>query len=535
MIRVSGIKMALEEDPDRLKLKVAKKLRLKENQLLEYRIFKQSIDARKPGIIYFVYTVDAAVANESPLLAKFSGDRDVSQTPQLKYEPVAPGTQKLGQRPIIIGSGPAGLFAGLILSAQGYAPLLLERGPNIDTRAQKVARFWETGELDPEANVQFGEGGAGSFSDGKLTTLIRDPRCRKVLEELVEAGAPPEIMYSYKPHVGTDVFREVIKKIRRKIIAYGGEVRFNCKVTDITLARDAISGVVINETETCPAQAVMLAVGHSARDTFARLLERGVKISPKPFSIGLRIEHPQPLIDLAQFKELAGHPRLGAADYKLSYHSPTGRSAYTFCMCPGGYVVAAASEAGGVVTNGMSNYARDAQNANSALLVGVKPGDFQSAHPLAGVEFQRRWERQAYVWGGKNYQAPVQLLGDFLLNRPSRELGAVTPTYSRGFTLAPLNECLPDYVVSTLKEAATDFGRKLKGFDRPDAVLTGVETRSSSPVRIERDSSYQTNVRGLYPAGEGAGYAGGIISAAVDGIKVAEAIIAAYQPLKTTR
>ncbi len=525
--------MALEEDPDRLRLKVAKKLRLKdkENQLLECRIFKQSIDARKPGIIHFVYTVDAAVTNEAQLLAKLSGDRDISQTPQLKYVPVTPGTQKLGQRPVIIGSGPAGLFAGLILSAQGYAPLLLERGPDIDTRAQKVAKFWETGELDPEANVQFGEGGAGSFSDGKLTTLIRDPRCRKVLEELVEAGAPPEIMYSYKPHVGTDVFREVVKKIRHKIIALGGEVRFNCKVTDIIFSGAAVSGVVINETETCPAQAVLLAIGHSARDTFARLLERGVKITPKPFSIGLRIEHPQPMIDQAQFKDLAGHPRLGAADYKLSYHSPTGRSAYTFCMCPGGYVVAAASEAGGVVTNGMSNYARDAQNANSALLVGVKPTDFQSAHPLAGVEFQRHWERQAYVWGGKNYQAPVQLLGDFLLDRTSRDLNSVTPTYPRGFMLAPLNECLPDYVVSTLKEATADFGRKLKGFDRPDAVLTGVETRSSSPVRIERDSAYQANLRGLYPAGEGAGYAGGIISAAVDGIKVAEAIIAAYKPL----
>ena len=445
---------------------------------------------------------------------------------------MTPGKQKLGKRPVIIGSGPAGLFAGIILSAQGYAPLLLERGPDIDTRAKKVAKFWETGELDPEGNVQFGEGGAGSFSDGKLTTLIRDPRCRKVLEELVEAGAPPEIMYSYKPHVGTDVFREVVK-IRHKIIALGGEVRFNCKVTDIILARASISGVVINETETCPAQAVLLAIGHSARDTFSRLLERGVKISPKPFSIGLRIEHPQSLIDRAQFKDLAGHPRLGAADYKLSYHSPTGRSAYTFCMCPGGYVVAAASEAGGVVTNGMSNYARDAQNANSALLVGVKPADFQSDHPLAGVEFQRHWERQAYVWGGKNYQAPVQLLGDFLLDRPSRELGSVTPTYSRGFILAPLNECLPDYVVSTIKEAIADFGRKLKGFDQPDAVLTGWK-----PAVL-----HQSVLKGILPIRPISAaytqpgrsrYAGGIISAAVDGIKVAEAIIAAYKPLKPT-
>ena len=532
MLRVSGIKMSIEEDPNRLQLKLEKKLRVKNNSLLEYRIFKQSIDARKPGMIYFVYTVDVSLANEAQVLAKLTADRDISQTPELIYQGVAPGTQKLMHRPVIVGSGPAGLFAGLILSSRGYAPILLERGPDIDTRTQIVAKFWRDGELDPDGNVQFGEGGAGSFSDGKLTTLIRDPRCRKVLEELIEAGAPAEIIYSYKPHVGTDILREVVKKIRQKIIAQGGEVRFNCKVTNIIHSGTQVKGVIINETETCPTSVILLAIGHSARDTFAQLLAQGVKISPKPFSIGLRIEHPQELINQAQFKEFAGHPLLGAADYKMSYHSPTGRSAYTFCMCPGGFVVAAASEAGGVVTNGMSNYDRDAHNANSALLVGVKPEDFGSSHPLAGVEFQRRWERKAFELGGRNYQAPIQLLSDFLLDRPSKKLGSITPSYQRGVTLAPLKECLPDYVIQTIKEATLDFDRKLKGFNMPEAILTGVETRSSSPVRIERDASYQANIRGLYPAGEGAGYAGGIISAAVDGIKTAEAIVSSFQPFK---
>ncbi|NLC06944.1 MAG: hypothetical protein GX755_03105 [Syntrophomonadaceae bacterium] len=530
MLRIAGIKLSIDEDPSLLQTKILRKLRVGKKDLLNYQIYKQSIDARKPGKIYFVYTVDVNLRNQDQVLAKCISDSSVSLTPDLEYTCPPTGTRELSARPVIIGGGPAGLFAGLLLSQLGYRPLLLERGPDIDTRAEKVDRFWKTGLLDPEGNVQFGEGGAGSFSDGKLTTLIRDKRCRKVLEEFIRAGAPAEILYTYKPHVGTDILRQVVKNIRQTIINQGGEVRFNNKVTDFIITGHRLIGVTINDIENLAAEVVILAIGHSARDTFARLLERGVHLRPKPFSIGLRIEHPQQLINQVQFKEFANHPRLGAADYKLSYHSPTGRSAYTFCMCPGGFVVAAASEKGGVVTNGMSNYAREAETANSALLVGVKPEDFGGSHPLAGVEFQRRWEKLAFELGGRTYRAPAQLVGDFLVDRPSTQLSRVKPTYRPSVTLAELKHCLPEYVTQTLKEAILNFDRKLPGFALPEAVLTGVETRSSSPVRIERDATFQSNIAGLYPAGEGAGYAGGIISAAVDGLKIAEAIVAQYRP-----
>jgi len=529
MIRVSGIKLSLDEDDQSLLKKAAKKLRVAGGEIRGLRIFRQSVDARKSEMIFFVYTVDVELKNERDVLSRIK-DKDVSLTPDLEYRFVVPGDDLLDCRPVVAGTGPAGLFAGLLLARQGYSPILLERGADVDTRTQIVRTFWETGRLDPECNVQFGEGGAGTFSDGKLTTLIRDRRCRWIIEELIGAGAPAEIAYSYKPHVGTDILKTVVKNLREKIIDLGGEVRFQSRLTDLIIEDNTLRGVVVNGTGKLEAGALILAIGHSARDTFAMIHERGLTMTPKPFSIGVRIEHPQELIDRVQYKQFSGHPRLGPAEYKLAYHSPGGRSAYTFCMCPGGTVVAAASEEGGVVTNGMSDYARDGVNANSALLVGVNPEDFGSTHPLAGVEFQRRWEKKAFDLGGGNYGAPVQLVGDFLADRPTMALGGVKPSYTGPVALSELKNCLPDYVISTLREAMAHFDRKLEGFARPDAVLTGVETRTSSPVRIVRDDHCCSSVAGLYPAGEGAGYAGGIISAAVDGMRVAEQVIMKYSP-----
>ncbi len=529
MIRVNNLKVNIEHRQQVL-LPLLRKLRVTEDQIRGYRIYKESIDARKAEMVYFVYTVDVDLVNESALLRQLQHDPDIGPAPDLNYQFVQTGSCQMSTRPIVIGTGPAGLFAGLLLAEMGYQPLLLERGGDVDERSAAVERFWRGGELDPDNNVQFGEGGAGTFSDGKLTTLIKDKRGRKVLEELIQAGAPPEIIYSQKPHVGTDRLRSVVRNLRQRIIALGGEVRWHAQVTDVIIAEQRITGLVINGQDELAAEAVVLAIGHSARDTFAMLHSRGVKLEQKPFSIGVRIEHPQEMVDQAQYKRFAGHPNLGAADYKLVYHSPSGRSAYTFCMCPGGEVVAAASEPGHLCTNGMSKYARAAQNANSALLVGVGPGDYGSDHPLAGVEFQRQWERQAFLLGGGDYRAPAQLVGDFLAARPSSGLGDVQPSYQRSVQLSDLSLCLPDYVVQTMRQALPDFARRLKGFDRADAVMTGVETRSSSPVRILRGEDYLCNVHGLYPCGEGAGYAGGIVSAAVDGLRVGEAIAARYQP-----
>ncbi len=529
MLRVTGIRLGLDESEKALRKKIAARLEIKEKDIIDFHIYRKSIDARRSDI-YFVYTVDVSVRNEGRVLAR-RHDRSVTVSPDLEYRYVRPGREKLVHRPVIVGTGPSGLFAGLILSQMGYRPLLLERGEEVDARLGKVQRFWDGGALDGESNVQFGEGGAGTFSDGKLTTLIKDNRCRKVLEEFVRAGAPREILVLNKPHVGTDLLGPVIKNIRQSIIANGGEVRFKSKVTDLEIRDDRVTAVVVNECESIPCEVVLLGIGHSARDTFAMLHRRGVLMTRKPFSVGVRIEHPQALIDAAQYGDFAGDPRLGAADYKLAYHSPSGRSAYTFCMCPGGYVIAAASEAGGVITNGMSEYRRDGANANSAFLVGVAPGDYGSDHPLAGIEFQRRWERLAYRMAGSNYHAPVQLVGDFLRDRPSTRFGSVTPTYRPGVTFVELKNCLPFYVVETIKEALVHFETKIHGFAMPEAVMTGVETRSSSAVRINRDENYMASVGGLYPIGEGAGYAGGIISAAVDGIKAAEKVAERYAPL----
>ncbi|GBF33808.1 NAD(FAD)-utilizing dehydrogenases [Desulfocucumis palustris] len=530
MLRVSGIKLSLDEDKPQIIKKICKKLRVNERDIISWKIFRQSIDARKSNVIYFVYTVDVELQEEKTVLNRIK-DRDVTVTPDMEYKYVRPGNEILYCRPVVAGTGPAGLFAGLLLAGMGYRPLLLERGADVDSRTKIVSRFWKTGRLDKECNVQFGEGGAGTFSDGKLTTLIKDRRCRRIIEEMVLAGAPEEITYSYKPHVGTDILKTVVKNIREKIVALGGEVRFHSRVTDIIVERNNLTGIVVNENEKMDVQAMIVAIGHSARDTFAMLHDRGVAMTPKAFSIGVRIEHPQELVDRAQYKQFAGHKRLGPAEYKLAYHSPGGRSAYTFCMCPGGTVVAAASEEGCVVTNGMSEYARSEGNANSALLVGVTPEDFGGSHPLAGVEFQRRWEKKAFELGGGHYGAPAQLVGDFLADRPSTVLGGVKPSYTRTVSPGELKNCLPDYVISTMREAILEFDGKLKGFALPEAVMTGVETRSSSPVRIQRNDHCCSSIAGLYPAGEGAGYAGGIVSAAVDGMKAAEHIIMKYEPM----
>lgn len=536
MIRVSNIKIRLNEIDDPkdelpiLKQKLLAKLKISGKDLKHFRISRKSVDARKKNDICLVYSVDAEVNNELLVLRRADA-KNVGPVPATGYEIIPHGSEKLTERPVIVGMGPAGLFAGLMLSRHGYRPIVVDRGDDVDTRVEKINRFWNERILDTESNVQFGEGGAGTFSDGKLTTLINDKRCALVLEEFVKAGAPKEILFFNKPHIGTDLLRNVVKNIRREIIANGGEVRFRAKVTDIITEGGNIRAVRINDSETLHCGVAVLAPGHSARDTFEMLKTRGVRIIQKPFSVGVRIEHPQKLINHAQYGDAAEHPMLGAADYKLAYHSEKGRSAYTFCMCPGGYVVAAASEHNGVVTNGMSEYRRDGRNANAALLVGVMPSDFESDDPLAGVEFQRKWERLAFALGGGNYTAPAQLTEDFLHDRRSTCFGSVTPTYRPGVVPAELKECLPGYVIETMKEAILYFDTKLKGFALPDGVLTGVETRSSSPVRIVRDEDLVANIGGIYPAGEGAGYAGGIMSSAVDGIRIAEKIMEKYSPL----
>ena len=531
MLRVSNIKISIDEDKSKILKLVLNKLKIKENELIKYHIFKESIDARKKGKIDFVYTVDVELKNEQKILKK--GMKDVVEVKQPNYIGVKQGSLKINHRPVIVGSGPAGLFAALLLAQRGYNPILLERGLDVDKRTKDIESFWNNRVFKNNSNVQFGEGGAGTFSDGKLTTRIKDIRCRKVLEELVNFGSPDEILYSHKPHVGTDILKNVVKNIREEIKRLGGEVRFNAQVTDIEVENESIRAVIVNGKERIESDDVIFAVGHSARDSYEMLYSKGVKIIQKPFAIGARIEHPQELINKSQYKEFYNHPRLGAADYRLIEHTSNGRTAYSFCMCPGGTVIASASNEFEVVTNGMSEHARDKVNANSAFLVNVTPEDFGSNHPLAGIEFQRKYEKLAYELGGNNYNAPMQLVGDFLNDKISTDIGKVEPSYKPGVTSTDLRECLPEFVTSTMKEALLSLDRKLNGFAMYDAVLTGVETRSSAPVRIVRDeiTLQSVSTKNLYPCGEGAGYAGGIVTAAVDGIKCAEKIIEKYCPI----
>jgi len=526
MIRIRDVRLPFDHTEDALAGRILERLGIAGHELVGFAIAHKSIDARRKNRILVVYTIDADVANEPELLLRFSDDNRISPTPSLKYQLPAVGNAG-GPSPVVVGSGPCGLFAALILAQQGLKPVLIERGKDVASRVRDVYHFWREGQFEPDSNVQFGEGGAGTFSDGKLTTQIKDKynRSRKVLEEFVKAGAPEEILYQARPHIGTDNLVKIVKHLRHTIISLGGQVRFETKLTGIHIKEGVVTGVCLNDSEILETDTLVLAVGHSARDTFEMLAKLNIPIEAKPFSIGVRIEHPQSVINEAQYGRFASHPLLGPADYKLVHHGENGRSAYTFCMCPGGEVIASSSEAGGVVTNGMSVYSRNRPNANSGLLVGVGPRDFGGSGPLAGIGFQRKWEQKAFEIGGGSYFAPVQLVGDFLAGRPSRSLGGVAPSYTPGTTLCDLAECLPEFVAETLRTAIVQMDRKLNGFAMHDAIMTAVESRSSSPVRIIRDETFQSPAaEGLYPAGEGAGYAGGIISSAIDGIKIAEAI-----------
>jgi len=531
MLRLTEIKLPLTHSEDDLKAAILKRLDFSADDLIGHTIFRRGFDARKPSSILFIYTLDVEVKNEAALFKRLHGTPHITISPDMSYHFVAQAPQGLTERPIVIGTGPCGIFAGLILAQMGFRPIILERGKPVRERTKDTWGLWRQGRLDPESNVQFGEGGAGTFSDGKLHSQIKDPKFygRKVLAEFVKAGAPEEIMYVSKPHIGTFRLVGVVEKMRHSIEALGGEIRFQSKVADIEIGRGPnnvgqVRGVVLSNGERIESKHVVLAVGHSARDTFQMLHKRGVYMEAKPFSIGFRIEHPQSLIDRARFGPNAGNPLLGAADYKLVHHASNGRSVYSFCMCPGGTVVAATSEEGRVVTNGMSQFSRNERNANSGIVVGVTPDDYHG-DVLAGVEFQRKWEERAFELGGKNYFAPGQRVGDFLAGRASTALGEVHPSYTPGVTPTDLSTALPDYAIAAIREALPAFDKQIKGFAMADAVLTGVETRTSSPVRIKRNETFQSlNTNGLYPAGEGAGYAGGILSAAVDGIEVAEAV-----------
>jgi uncharacterized FAD-dependent dehydrogenase len=529
MLRITELRLPLEHAPDALNAAIAKRLNIPASDIGTVTLFKRSYDARKASALMFIYTVDIEVPNEAALFKKFSADPKITPTPDTSYHFVGQAPSTLLSRPVIVGFGPCGIFAALILAQMGFKPIVLERGKAVRERTQDTWGLWRKNVLNPESNVQFGEGGAGTFSDGKLYSQIKDPRHlgRKVLEEFVKAGAPAEILYVAKPHIGTFRLVGMVEAMRHEIEQLGGEIRFQQRVSGLNIENGKVCGVQLASGEEIATDHVVLALGHSARDTFEMLHAQGVFMEAKPFSVGFRIEHPQSLIDQARLGPNAGNPLLGAADYKLVHHAANGRAVYSFCMCPGGTVVAATSEPNRVVTNGMSQYSRNERNANAGIVVNVSPEDFggDAEHPLAGIEFQRRLESRAFELGGGTYEAPGQLVGDFLAGRPSTQLGSVTPSYKPGVHLTDLATALPPYAIAAMREALPAFGRQIRGFDMNDAVLTGVETRTSSPLRITRGEDCQSvNVQGLYPAGEGAGYAGGILSAGVDGIKVAEAL-----------
>jgi uncharacterized FAD-dependent dehydrogenase len=531
MLRINELKLPLDHSAADLPAAILQRLAIPASDLTGFSIFKRSYDARKKNAIWLIYAIDVDTPQEAQLLQRFKTDPHIMPSPDTSYHPVAQLATPPRLRPVVIGMGPCGLFIGLILAQMGFNPIILERGKAVRERTKDTWGLWRKRELNPESNVQFGEGGAGTFSDGKLYSQIKDPKHygRKVLTEFVKAGAPAEIMYVSKPHIGTFRLVKMVEQMRNNIIALGGEIRFEAKVTDILLEQGQVCGVQLASGEQIDTQHLALAIGHSARDTFELLYQRGVYVEAKPFSIGFRVEHPQSLIDVCRFGPNAGNKILGAADYRLVHHCQNGRSVYSFCMCPGGTVVAAASEPGRVVTNGMSQYSRNERNANSAIVVGINPEPDYPGHPLAGIELQRQLESHAFVLGGSNYNAPGQLMGDFVAGRASTELGKVMPSYTPGITLGSLDSALPEYAISAMREAFPAFNKQVPGYFMADALLTGVETRTSSPIRIKRndDDLQSINTRGLYPAGEGAGYAGGILSAAVDGIKVAEAM--AYQ------
>lgn len=531
MLRLTDIILPLDHDEQALELAILNKLGIHKDQLISFTLFKRGYDARNNKNIQLIYTLDVALRHEEELLAKFSTDQHVRKTPDMTYKFVAQAPAQLSHRPVVVGLGPCGLFAALILAQMGFKPIIIERGKEVRQRTKDTFGFWRKQALNPESNVQFGEGGAGTFSDGKLYSQVKDRKHygRKVLHEFVEAGAPEEIMYVSKPHIGTFKLVNMVEKMREKIISLGGEFRFSTRVEKLDLAGDSdnfkVKGLHLSDGEYLACDHVVLAVGHSARDTFTALYEQGVYIEAKPFSVGFRIEHEQSMIDSERFGENAGNAILGAADYKLVHHCKNGRTVYSFCMCPGGTVVAAASEPGKVVTNGMSQYSRHERNANSAIVVGITPEEDFPGHPLAGIELQRSLEVLAYQVGGENYHAPAQLIGDFLSGKTSADLGDVKPSYTPGITLTDLSNVVPDFVTHAIREAIPAFDRQIKGFAKRDGLLTGVETRTSSPICIKRGADYQSvNVTGLYPAGEGAGYAGGIWSAGIDGIRVAEAL-----------
>lgn len=537
MLRITEIKLPIEQadtlihQDDHIKAALLKRLEINDSDLISFSIFKRGVDARKSHAILYVYNLDVAVKNEAQILAKFKKDPHIKPAPDTSYHFVAQASQPPNQRPVVVGFGPAGIFAALILAQAGFKPIVLERGKEVRKRTKDTWGLWRKHTLNPESNVQFGEGGAGTFSDGKLYSQIKDPKHygRKVIQEFVKAGAPPEIAYVSHPHIGTFRLVGMVEEMRNTIQSLGGEIRFESRVDDIHIDQQQVQGVTLHTGEFIATQHLILAVGHSARDTFEMVHNKGIYVEAKPFSVGFRIEHPQALIDRARYGKSYSESllqKLGAADYRLVHHAKNGRSVYSFCMCPGGTVVAAASEPNRVVTNGMSQYSRNERNANAGIVVGITPEVDYPGHPLAGVAFQRQLESQAFVLGGSNYNAPGQLIGDFLANRASSQLGSVIPSYTPGVTLTNLESALPEFAITAMREAIPAFAKQVPGFDLADGILTGVETRTSSPIRIKRDDDTleSINTRGLYPCGEGAGYAGGILSAGVDGIRVAEAV-----------